>query len=121
MIAVTVLMITIAGTLASQLSAQRLNLSSAETAAAMSDLQACMEEILLLPVDQIPIATSEFAADMPILAYDELHLTGETITASYPDYAGAEIPDPLEIRLTISWRDQRGGTRSLQLACMKTR
>jgi hypothetical protein len=121
MVAVTLLLITVAGTLASQLSAQRLNLASAETAAAMADLQACMEQILLLPIEEIPVADSEFAADMPILAFEELHLTGESISASYPGFDGTTIPDPLEIHLTISWRDQRGGNRSLQLTCMKTR
>jgi len=121
MVAVSVILIAVAGTLASQLSAQRLNLQAAETAAAMADLQTCMEEILLLPVEEIPVAESEFADRQPIAAYEGLHLTGERITASYPDYDGGAVPDPLEIVLTNTWRDSGGSTRTVQLSCMKAR
>lgn len=120
MVAISVILVTIAGTLASQLSSKRLNMTSAETSAAMSDLQACMEQVLLLPIEEIPIAGSEFEANQAVAQYDELHLTREAIVATYPDYTGGAVPDPLEIVLTISWRDHRGGTRSLQLACLKT-
>lgn len=122
MIAISVLLITVAGALSSEIASQRLLVTSTETSTAMTDLQACMEKLQLLAIEDIPVAGSEFAADQPVVAFEALHLTDERIVASYPDYvAGQPVPDPLEIVLTLTWTDHQRRGRSLQLASMKTR
>lgn len=122
MVAISILLFAVAGAVSSQVASQRLTDTGAETSAAMADLQACMEQVLLLPVETIPIAGSEFEANQPVAAFEGLHLLEERIVPTYPDYvAGAAVPDPLEIVLTISWRDHGRRTRTLRLACMKTR
>ena len=120
-VAMTVLLLTIGGALSTQLASQRLTATGQETNMAMADLTACMEELLLLPTEEIPVAGSEFAADEAIADFEELHLTGQRIVATYPNWGGGAVADPLEIVLTCSWRDHGGRTRTLQLASMKTR
>ncbi len=93
-----------------------------ETDTATSDLQAAMEQILLRSPDQIPIAGSPFQAGLPIAAYSDLHLRGERMVASYPNYAGgASVPDPLQIRLTLTWSDFKGRARTMRIATTRTR
>jgi len=122
MIALAVLLVTLAATTASQLSSRALTETAAETSTAMSDLQACMEQLMLSNLDQLAIPGSVFEDGQPVAAFNGLHLTNEVIVANYPTYGGgANVPDPLEIVLTCTWRDHRGGTRQLQLATMKTR
>ena len=121
MVAITILLITVAGTTASQVSSNRLIATSAETSAAMADLQTCMEQLLLMPPEELPVAGSPYAAGQPVAAFEDMHLEGERIIARYPGFAGGAVPDPLEILLTITWRDHQGGTRTLQLPCLTTR
>ena len=122
MVAISILLFAVAGAVASQVASQRLTDTGVETSAAMADLQACMEQVLLRRLEDIPIAGSPFAADQPVAAFEGLHLTEERIVASYPAYtAGGTVPDPLEIVLTISWRDHGRRIRNLRLACMTTR
>lgn len=121
MIAISVLLIAVAGTTASQVSSNRLAATASETSAAMSDLQACMEQVMLVSLDELPIAGSTFEDGVAIAAYDGLHLDGESIVATYPGYAGGDVPDPLEILLTITFQDHQGRTRSMRIASMKTR
>ena len=121
MIAIAILMIAVAGATASQVSFNRLAATSAETSSGMADLQACMERVLLeAPVD-LPIAGSLYEAGISIVAFEGLHLNGERIRATYPDYAGGTVPDPLEIILTLSFQDHQGRQRIMRLASMKTR
>ena len=122
MVAISILLFAVAGAVASQVASQRLADTGAETSASMADLQACMEQVLLQPVETIPVAGSAFAANQPVAAFEGLHLTDERIVATYPGYVvGGTVPDPLEIVLTSTWRDHGGRTRTLRLACMKTR
>lgn len=122
MVAISILLFAVSGAVASQVYSQRLASTGAETSAAMADLQTCMERILLRPVETIPVAGSAFEANQPVAAFEGLHLTGERIVPTYPGYVvGGAVPDPLEIVLTITWRDHGGRTRMLRLACMKTR
>ena len=60
MVAISILLFAVSGAVASQIYSHRLTTTGAETSAAMADLQACMERILLRPVDTIPIAGSTF-------------------------------------------------------------
>lgn len=122
MVSVGVLLVSVMAAFGSQLTSFRLMTASRESDVAIGDLAACMEELLLLPVDAIPIATSEYAADQPIARYEGLHLRDQRIVASYPDYvAGGAVPDPLQIRLTGTWTDPRGGARRLEMRSLKVR
>lgn len=121
MVAIAILFITVAGTAAGQVTARRLAATSAETGTAMADLQACMEQVLLMSPTDIPVAGSPFEAGLPVNDYAGLHLDAEQIVASYPGYAGGDVPDPLEVQLTITFRDHQGRVRSMRLSSMKTR
>lgn len=121
MIAIVVLLVAVLGTFAAQFRSRELLQTSRETAIAMADLQAAMEQVLLRPVDQIPVASSAYADGQPIAAYTDLHLSGQRIVADYPGYAGGAIPDPLPIVLTMTWNDPRGRPRTETLRSMKTR
>jgi hypothetical protein len=121
-LAATVLAIAVLTAFEVQLAAHSLARTSRETSTATADLAAAMEELLLLPKDSIPIATSPFAPGQPIAAYSDLHLAGQRIVAAYPGYVpGAAVPDPLEIVLTETWSDHAGRPRTLRIASMKTR
>jgi len=121
MIAITVLLVAVLGTFTSQLKARELLQTSRETSIAMADLQGAMEQILLRPVDLIPVPTSAYADDQPIAAYTDLHLPNQQIVADYPGYSGGAVPDPLTIVLTMTWTDPRGRPRTKTLRSMKTR
>lgn len=121
MISIIVLLVAVLATFTSQLKSRELLQTSRETGIAMADLQSAMEQILLRPVDQIPIAGSLYEDDQPIAAFTNLHLANEVITADYPGYAGGTVPDPLQIVLTITWTDPRGRPRMKTLRSMKTR
>lgn len=121
-ITLVILVIVWGGALSSQLAASDLVQTGRQTAIASTDLQSCMDRILLEPIDSVPIAGSPFEADLPIALFEELHLDSERIVPNYPGYVpGTEIPDPLTIVLTITWRDFDGRQRTMQLATLRTR
>jgi len=122
-VAIVLLSIAVLGALAAQISHHRLTRTSFETTTAVLELQAAMDELLLLPVDSIPFpALGGFAPGAPMPDYDGRHLTDEAVVPTYPDYvAGQPVPDPLEIVLAITWTDHSGGQRQMSLASMKTR
>lgn len=122
MVSIGVLLLAVMTAFGSQLTSFRLMTASRESDIAIGDLAACMEELLLLPVDAIPVAASVFAADQPVARYEGLHLRNQRIVASYPDYVvGGAVPDPLQIRLTSTWTDPRGGARRLEVRSLKVR
>ncbi len=121
-IALAVLSIAVMSALSGQLTSMQLMVSSRETNIAMSDLQGCMEQLLLVPIDKLPIAGSDFEIGQSIDLYTDLHLSNESIVPAYPGYvAGGTIPDPLPIVLNMNWTDPQGHPRSLNLRSMKTR
>jgi prepilin-type N-terminal cleavage/methylation domain-containing protein len=121
MIAVSVLVVAVLTTFETQLASHRLVRTSRETNAATADLATAMEELLLLPRAQIPIAGSDFEAGQPIAAFEGRSLRDERIVATYPDYVpGGAVPDPLAVVLTATWTDHGGRTRSLRIASMRT-
>jgi type II secretory pathway pseudopilin PulG len=121
-IAFAVLLIAVMSALSGQLTSMQLMDSSRETNLAMSDLQGCMERLLLVRLDRLPIAGSDYEDDQVIDAYTNLHLSNETIVPNYPGYvAGGAIPDPLAVVLTLNWTDPRGHERRLTLSSMTTR
>ncbi|MCC6406354.1 MAG: hypothetical protein IT453_04240 [Planctomycetes bacterium] len=120
-VSMTVLMVAVLTTMASQLVALDLVKTVREQSAAMSDLQSAMDELQMQPPDQLAIATSTYADDQPIATFNDRNLPNETITPDYPGYAGGAIPDPLQIVLTCAWTDWKGRPRTLQLASAVTR
>ncbi|HUR29335.1 MAG TPA: prepilin-type N-terminal cleavage/methylation domain-containing protein [Planctomycetota bacterium] len=122
MMGVVVLVVSICTAIASQVIAHNLLRTSRESNVAMADLEGAMELALLQAPAALPIAGSEFASGVPIVRFDDLHLSGERIRASYPGYVpGAAVPDPLQIVMTIQWNDYLRRPRTLELATMRTR
>ncbi len=91
--------------------------SSLGRAVAMSDLETCMEEMLVESTSSIP---DEFEAGQAIALYNGLHLRNQRIVPEYPGIvAGSPAPDPLEIILTAQWTNKSGQAQSLQLITAK--
>lgn len=123
MVAIGVLLVAVLSAFGSQLTSMSLVSSSRETDTAMTDLQACMESILTVQTDQIPLAGSAYADGEPIAGFD--NLTDQTMVATYPGFPTGssdpkDVPDPLEIVLTLTWSDAEGRPRSVTLNSVKT-
>jgi hypothetical protein len=121
MIAATVLLVAVLATFVTQISSSNLIHVSRDTTTGMADLQAAMEEVLLLPMDSIPVTPGPYPPNVPIAAFTNLHLRNESIVPTYPGYTGGTIPDPLQIVLTLKFNDYKGRLRKMTLASMKTR
>ena len=120
-LAASLLLIGVMAAFSSQLSSMNLSRASRESNTAMTDIQTAMDEVLLQPIDQIPTA-GFYPPNQPIAAYTNLNLNGETVTPSYPNYGGVgPVPDPLEIVLSMTWKDWRGRRMAIQLATVKAR
>lgn len=122
MVAVGVLLVSVMGAYSSQITSLNLMHTSRETNTAMADLQAAMEQALLLRAEEIPVPGSDFEADTPIDGI-ESSLREQSIVPTYPGYVtgSTKVPNPLPIVLTANWKDPQGRSRSLRLASMKTR
>lgn len=150
MIAISVLLITLAATTAGQLSSRNLTDTAAESSTAMSDLRACMEQLLLEDLDAMVLPGSDFPDGGEVtefnvvtagssLSQDDvedlndakaplvLNLPEGSIVVDYPNYdGGLDVPDPLEIRLTYSWRTRQptravdDGLRQRSLVTVRT-
>ena len=122
MIALGVLMVAVLGAFSSQAASSNLIRISRETDLAMADLQACMEQVLTLNTDDLPIEGSLFEEGQPVALYEGLNLEGESVVTTYPGYlAGQTVPDPLEIVLTLTWKDYGARTRTVILRSVKVR
>lgn len=122
MVAIVVLSIVWGGAMASQLVAGDLVQTGRETAVASSDLQTCMERMLLEPTVDLPRPGSAFEHGQPVALFEELHLSSQRIVATYPGYTpGGDVPDPLTIRLTLTWLDFKGRPRTLRLDSLRVR
>lgn len=150
MIAISVLLITLAATTAGQLSSRNLTDTAAENSTAMSDLRACMEQLLLEDMDALVLPGTDFPHGTEVTAFNvvtagssfsqgdveelndakaplELNLPEASVVVTYPNYEdGNEVPDPLEIRLTYTWRTRQptrssdDGIRVMTLTTVRT-
>jgi prepilin-type N-terminal cleavage/methylation domain-containing protein len=136
MIAISVLLITLAATTAGQLSSRNLTDTAAENSTAMSDLRACMEQLLpdgseVTEFNVVTAGSSFSQGDVEALndtkAPLALNLPEGSIVVEYPNYdGGLEAPDPLEIRLTYTWRTDQptragdDGWREMSLVTVRT-
>lgn len=119
MIAIVVLLVGTLAAFATQVQSFKLIDASRDAAVAMTDLEVCLEELLALPADDIPVA---FPPDTSIPAFEGLHLEDQRIVPTYPGYtAGNPIPAPLEIVLMSSWTDRGGHPRTADLVTVKSR
>ena len=118
MAAIVLLTIIVGGVVSAQLASLNLTRSARETAIAVADAQAAMEEVLVLASDDIP---GEFPPGTPIARWNGAHLTQQSIVPTYPNMIGVTVPDPLEIRLTLTWIDYAGRDRSMTLDTVKVR
>ena len=119
MIAVVLLTFGVLSAFYGQVSSLNLLRAARERNTAMSDLEACMETILAEPLEDIP---GSFPGGVSVPAYDGLHLDGQLLVPVYPGYAGVgPVPEPLEIRLTVTWNDWRGRAQTVRLASVRTR
>ena len=114
------LLVGLAG-VSTQVTCMSLVRTSNETKVAVSELEAAMEQILSVPLDDIPDLYGPYAARAALPAFPARHPADETITVTYPGFAGGAVPDPLEIRLTLAWNDYAGRPRTLALSGMRTR
>jgi len=120
--AVVILVTAVMTTMRMQLVALDLTKTARETTTAMADLESALEEIFLLPADNIPVAGGGYAPGLPIAKFNDRHLRGERIVPAYPGYvAGGVVPDPLEVVLTATWNDFAGRPRSVRLSSMKAK
>lgn len=120
-VALTVLLTAVLAAIRTQLTSVDLIRTRHETALAAADLRTAMEGLLRLPPSSIPLPGGPYAPDQPIAQFEGLHLNGESVVPTYPGTtAGAPIPDPLPIVLTITWTDFAGRSRSMRLATLRT-
>jgi len=122
LIGIMVLVVAISAAMGSQLIAFNLLRTSRESNTAMADLEGAMELAILQNPSTLPLAGSEFAEGVAIPRFTDLHLRSQTVTATYPGYvAGAAVPNPLQVVMTVRWRDYLERPRSLSLATLRAR
>lgn len=118
MAAIVLLTIVVGGIVGAQLAATSLTRTARDTSIAVSDAQAAFEEILLWSIDDIP---DEYPTGVSIASWDDAHLQMQRIVPTYPNMLNGDVPDPLQIRLTVTWNDYAGRPRSLTLDSVKVR
>lgn len=119
LVAIGVVLVTTLAGFVTQVQSFDLIDSSRDSTVAVTDLEVCVEEIISFSADAIP---GEFQTGVPIAAYTGLHLPNQQIVPTYPNYAGVgQVPDTLEITLTMTWDDRRGRPQRLTVTTAKSR
>ncbi len=122
MVAIVVLLIASSAAFMSQLTSMRMVNQSRDIAVAMSDLEACMDQIRLTPVDALAVDGSAFEHGESVDQFDDLHLRDQRIVVTYPGYvAGADLPEPLEVLVQATWTPARGGQVTQSLRSVRVR
>lgn len=122
LIATSVLLVAVIGAYSAQLASMQAVRQTTDRSAALTDLEACLEQVMATPAEQLPIPGSAFEHGQPVAAFEGLHLQEERIVVTYPGYVPAgTVPDPLTIVLTATWVDSSGRAGSQSLRSMKTR
>ncbi len=121
MFALTIMAVGVMAAFMSQMGSMSLMRTAEEQEVVLTDLQACVEEMLSLNPEDLPLTSSDYTEGQSIAAFEDLHLRDERIVATYPDYTGGSVPDPLVIRLTASWTDFEGHPRTMDLVTAVTR
>ncbi|MGK0219247.1 MAG: prepilin-type N-terminal cleavage/methylation domain-containing protein [Planctomycetota bacterium] len=122
LIAIGVLLVAVGGSYVSQLTSMGVIEQSRDRAQALMDLEACMEQVVLLPSASLPVAGSSFEHGVPVAMYEGLHLSEQRIVVTYPEFDPAlEVPDPLQVVLTATWEDRLGRSYSQRLRGMRVR
>ena len=120
MFALTIMSVGVMAAFMSQMGSMSLMRTAEEQEIILTDLQACVEEMLSLNPEDLPLSSSDYTDGEPIAAYEELHLRGQRIVATYPEFSGVVVPDPLVIRLSASWTDFEGQPRTMSLVTAVT-
>jgi hypothetical protein len=117
MFAMSILTVGVMAAFSSQVGSMELMRSSRETQTASADLRAAMEDLLTrTPEFLVEHPESPYLPDQSIEAFEDLHLTGQTIVTRYPNYTvGGVVPPILQIALECTWVDYEGRERDLQL------
>lgn len=119
LIAIGVFLVAVVAAFSSQLASMGVVSTSRETSVAGSELQAAMEEMLVLQLQRIP---RDFPAGQEIPRYAGRNLQDERIVPTYPGLTDLDDPpNPLQIVLELSWSDGAGRTRTSTLATTKAR
>lgn len=113
-----VLMVCLLAAFTSQLLSLNLMRQARDMNTAASELSAAIEEVTVPSVDEIPTL---FAPGAAIAKYEGRALRDERVVVTYPNFVGATLPNPLEIRVTINWTGWNGRAGSLSYSTMKTR
>ncbi|MEM9380527.1 MAG: type II secretion system protein [Planctomycetota bacterium] len=122
LISISVLLVATVAAFGSQIASFGVIDSSRDASVAMTELEVCMERMLAISADEVVDPNGDYTAGQPVAEFNELHLSGESIVPSYPNYAGAGAPpDPLDVVLTATWLDRRGRPQRLTLSTQITR
>lgn len=120
LIAISVILVALGASYMSQLTSMSVIEQSRDRAQALMDLEACMEQVVLLPSASLPVAGSAFEHGVPVGMYEGLHLPEQRIVVTYPEFDPAqEVPDPLQVVLTATWEDRMGHVYSQRLRGMR--
>jgi len=120
-VAMSIASVVILGVGLTQAAAVELNRTSDETNRAVADIRTALEEILSLSLEEVPDVGGAYAPGLPVAAYSDLHLDGERLVVTYPNHVAGDVPDPLEILVTVTWNDYAGRERSVSMATLMTR
>jgi prepilin-type N-terminal cleavage/methylation domain-containing protein len=118
-VAIAILLVGALAAFATQVMSGQIIDSSEDVTVVISDLEACMEEMLLQPAGDMP---GLYPEGVEVPGYDGLHVRNEGIIPNYLNWAdGDPLPDILEIELAATWLDSRGRIQRQSLVTAKAR
>ena len=132
MVAMTMLSVAFLGAATAHSSCLRLTKTSRETNAAVAELQTVMEELMVLPPEDIITQGTESGTGIEFPMGEHPLLEDRLMLATFPDIEALygsvaamgpndDVPDPLEVVLSTSWTDFGGRSRTMTFSSRKTR